>query len=91
MWIFADAIPLDPTAVAQDLGKAQNVQQVLAIVVSVLLFFLLAVVVFHVREKRRDEAKYEKRLNKNDKMFRRVERALTAFAGMAEEEDEDDE
>lgn len=94
MWIFAQDV-LDPTAVAQDLGKAQNVQEVLAIVVSVLLIFLLAVVVFHVREARRWEAKYEKRLTKNEKTWRKVERSIAALAGFADsldgEENDDDE
>lgn len=87
--LLAQDLPLDPLKIGEELGKAQNVQQVLALVVGVLLLALIAVVVFHVREARRWEEKYEKRINKNDRTTVQIKDALVALAAKAEEEVEE--
>jgi len=49
-WLLAqDGLTIDPTKIAQDLAKAESVQQVLAVVVGVLLFALASLVIYHVR------------------------------------------
>lgn len=54
--LLAQDLPLDPVAVAQELAKAESVQEVLAIVTGVLLLALLAVVVYHVKRERHHES-----------------------------------
>ena len=45
MWNLAQDLTLDPTRIADELGKAQDIQQVLSIVVGTLLVMLVALVV----------------------------------------------
>lgn len=47
--LLAQDLPVNPAKVAQDLAKAQSVQEVLAWVVGVLLLAIVAVVVYHVK------------------------------------------
>lgn len=89
MWNLAQDLPIDPISIGESLGKAQNVQQVLATVVGVLLLAIIAIVIFHVREARRWEDKYEKRINKNDRTTSQIKDALVALAAKAEDEVEE--
>ena len=43
---------IDPTAIGDKLGKAQDVQQVLGIIVGVLVLVVLALVAFYLRERK---------------------------------------
>ena len=43
---------IDPTAIGEKLGQAQDVQQVLSIIVGVLILVVLAVVAWYLRERK---------------------------------------
>jgi len=90
-WLIAQDLAIDPSKVAEELGKAQNVQQVLAVVVGALLVFLVAMILFHIREQRRWEAKADDQASKVLRTWKRVERAISALAGLGDSLDPDDE
>ena len=90
-WLIAQDLTIDPSKVAEELGKAQNVQQVLAVVVGALLVFLIATILFHIREQRRWEAKADDQAAKVLRTWKRVERAISALAGLGDSLDPDDE
>ena len=87
MMQLAQSLPIDPVAIGDQLGKAQDVQTVLGIVIGLLLLAVVSGIVFHIREARRWEAKYEKRLTKNEKTWNQVRDAIHALAGLPVEED----
>lgn len=49
--LLAQADKLDPTKIAEDLSQAQDVQQVLSTIVGVMVFVVIALVTFYLREK----------------------------------------
>ena len=82
MWNLAqDPLLLDPMRIADELGKAQDVQQVLSVVVGALGVMLVVVVLYHVKREHHWETKYEKRLDKNHRTWGRMEKALALLAG----------
>ena len=54
-WLLAQDLPLNPAEIAENLAKAESVQEVLAVVVGVLLLSLAALVVYHVKRERHHE------------------------------------
>ena len=98
IWHLAQTI--DPTDIGDKLSQAQSVQQVLSVVVMVLMFALMTGVVFHIRESRRWETKtdekeseWEAKIEKKDatvlKTWKKVERAISALAGLPMDDEED--
>ncbi len=60
-FLLAQDLTIDPAQVAQELAKAESVQQVLATIVGVLLLALLAVVIQYVRRERHHETSNEEK------------------------------